>query len=342
MRSFFHIASASNTIGARTIIGTVDRLVHHEEQILTICAQYGRASAIVPRFDVLNPHFTAVQFVYGLNRWTIVNLDGSPMPPGAAFAVGIQDVATFMDPPQDCFVHRASRGNTRDVVTYLELPLQFNLAEFERNFPGFTRQLLLFITPRLPPLKDLSTSIGWTLPPVRDLVIPDNWVNPPYREDVSVSASINHPVGVWWDEKVERWAIFNADFQPMSLASEFNVSRLADTRHGSSCEHYTSVVATGREGSAQRFCLMPCEGGFTFFVAQNPSFRYSRCLSQFSAERHTTPAFCTSPVAVSVIRRGEDFRSDELSIVSQDGANLIRGCGFSVVHLNDDTEYYSP
>lgn len=321
-------------------------LGHREDQILTVCAQQGSPSGVSSTFSVLNPHFIGVQFHHDLNRWMIANLDGSPMPAGAAFAVCIHDISILGDSHHKAFVHRTDAANTRDVVSYIDLPTGLNAPRFEKSFPGWIRQLPFMITPRLPSTSDLVRPPGWLLPSVMDLAAPSNWIQPPYRPHSVSLASMNHPIGTWFDEREYKWAIFNADFQPMPIGVEFNVMLEAGHAHGSGCDHYTWVVASGSSGSAQRFCLSPCQGGFTFFITQNPSYRYAPCLSRYSAPGNTTPSFCTSPLGVRVTpRRVIDPANpldDDMSIVSQDGVSLSRGAGFNVIHLNDDTKFYSP
>jgi hypothetical protein len=324
--SFLHVATASNTWETRTVIELRSGFVHLEDQVVLVCLQYGRPSPLLGFAESLELGNVAVQFVNSIQRWTIVSTGARPIPLGATFGVAI-----FEHGNPNAWIHRASEGNTRDNFTRIDYPASQNIGKFEMNFPGISAQDMLFVTPRLPATHTAHPPQGWYLPAVNDLVLGANSVLR-LRDNVLLSGLFDHSIGVWFDERSAGWAIFNADFAPMSPRGEYSVYLTGTRQHGSSTDHFRAVVTTGMSGAKQPFCLYPCEPGYAFFATQNASFAYSPLLDGQGAPRSTSVSFCADPTAVSVQPVKRESRW-ELAVATQNASSFRRGVGFNLLHL---------
>lgn len=326
MYSFLHVATASNTWETRTVIDRRTGFVHREDQVVIVCLQYGRPSPLLGFAESVEVGNIAVQFVSSIQRWTIVSTGARPIPLGATFGVAI-----FERGNPNAWIHRTSEGNTRDNFTRIDYPASQNIGKFEMTFPGISARDLLFVTPRLPAADTAHPPQGWYLPPVNDLVLAANSVLR-LRDNVLPGGLLDHSIGVWFDERNASWAIFNADFAPMSPRGEYSVYLTGTRQHGSSTDHFRAVVTTGMSGAKQPFCLSPCTPGFAFFATQNASFAYSPFLDVRGAPRSTSVSFCADPTAVSVqpVKRESGW---ELSVATQNALGFRRGVGFNLLHL---------
>lgn len=333
MAAFYHVAKARNTWAGRTFIETSVLAQFHEDQLVLACVNYGEPVghiSFASRIDIGN---IAVQFVRSVQRWSIVCLNGGDIPLGSVFALSMGDPLEFRG---YAWLHRATPANTRGNFTSVDYPGSLNIGDIERLHPGSTATDLLQITPKLPAIDSAPEVPGWSLPFLSDLDVRSGW-KARLREHRSHLRSVDHAVGVWYNERESRWAIFNADFRSMMNTAEFFVFLYGPRHHGSGVKHFRTVVTTGNSGSAQLFCLEPCAGGFAFFATQNASFPYASFVDPLGASRRTSVSFCDQPIAVNTATttRGRGF--EELAVVTQSGVPFRRGVGFNVLHLQDTT-----
>lgn len=339
-RRHFHVASAANSYGNRTRLDVLGGKNQEQLRLFVVCFAGPRSWISSPDEPIVNSHHQiAAQYVRDFGRWSIVNLDGAPIPNGAKFDVVYEDTDSRV------FVH---------VTTQNDVSRNFTVLPIEGKS---TRTAQLFVSPRLRPLDRLSEvridgldiSALASSPHFSLLdTLGDNKISSAVRPFGGVHW--NHPIGVWFNEELESWTIVNMDLAPMDPGLLFNVANISAIHGSGVTQHYGTVVSTGRTGSVQSFCLSPCDASPAFSVTVNMSWRYQTDLLQGGMSRESLlgsvvqrviPARrCRSPLAVGVDqqlypvfpRRHGRFEERTFLIYS-DRLSIPEGVGFNVCHL---------
>lgn len=319
MVQFRHISTSDNVFGSRTIIRHPE-LDGNPNAVIVVSQLWGEDwwAAGMPIEGVYNPSEIGVQYLVLHARWSIVNLNGTPMPSGAKFSIYGRSVEDGM-----CFVHRVSSYAAFGNATPL-IGRQFD----QRAVLFVTRRLLAdYVVQWRPDIAPFPSpgEFAWDyggatlIPDVAEL-----------HQDVD---RLNHSIGVWYNERVGVWNVFNQDFAEMDAASEFNVCAIWGN-HPSGIEHVKVCVARGGTANYQDVCLDPCTmAGFVFIVTSNVSFRYSDLrASDPCVLTNVKPAFVTHPFGVWF-----NPSTGRTSIMFEDGKPMPRGAGFNVVHFTSGT-----
>jgi hypothetical protein len=134
---------------------------------------------------VYNDHPHAVSYNGFNNHWTILNQDSILNEVRAHITMGSAfNVAVYTPNVEFAFVHRATDSNTRGR----------HYTILDNSLINDNPEALVFVTANLNPDGTYASTV----------------YNP-------------HPIGVWYESAMGRWAIFNQDLAPMPLGAGFHV-----------------------------------------------------------------------------------------------------------------------
>lgn len=339
----FHTATVANTTGMRTELD-IPSANGRSDAVLFALTFAGPQSwqkepeAIV----VLNPNQIGVQYIRSRQRWHIVNLNGAPIPIGARF-----HVTYVINDDTMAFVHRTRPSNVSGDFTFIP-----EIADRTKTLDLRGIEVLLQVTPQVAPIDSITDhDVWWSMPGVSFPRLPtDSFdfdsLDPRLAAAVTRTnlGAQNHPIGVWYNERLRTWTIANLDAAPMNYGLRYNV--FITNAHGSGTDHRGICVSGGLEGSSQTFCLTPCDAfGTAFAVTVNMSYPYFRGAGYQVGScslLELAPRRCRSPLAAGVHRKL--FRNpnaplgkptsyiENTFILYQDMMAIPAGVGFNVYH----------
>ncbi|MBI5518354.1 MAG: hypothetical protein HY909_31575 [Deltaproteobacteria bacterium] len=317
-----HTATSENTDGFYSFLNQTI-INFRSEALITVTHRWNPAG---DEMGIFNPHYFGVSYEAGVGYWAIVNVDGSPIPVGAAF-----DISAYQQPWIGGFIHSATPRNTYGNYTVINNPIL-----------NGRRDAVFFVTPRIPPphgplsAVDLSPffkmkgSIVGGLPGA---------ITVPLKIPVPVSAwpELNHPLGVWYDESTSRWNIFNQDYLSMYNRSSYNIEVLDYRTYGPHVEHVRVYVAEQSDHILEPVNYVDTVVDMDFphqfmWVTSNISFRHAnRQYTRFTSGRPDprTIRAVPNPHPVGIWYNTATLKP---SVFNEDGAAMRRGCGFNIRH----------